>query len=402
MKFGLRNTRAILRDAGNPERTFPSIHIAGTNGKGSTASFLASIFMEAGFRTGLYTSPHLVRFTERIRIDGVEIPEERLVSYAEQMRPMVESVSATFFEATTCIAFQYFADEHVDIAIVETGLGGRLDSTNVLLPLVSIITTIGFDHQEYLGNTIRSIAREKGGIIKRHVPLVTAVSDPAALDTLRRIARRRAAPFHRVTGRQVVRVGRKAGLAGAHQKINAALAVAALDIVFRRGKPTRLLHLPDAGAVKRGLANVRRNTGLRARLESWHGNKRILLDVAHNPDGIRTLVNALRRGATENLVVVFGVMKDKDYVSMVNQLLPLATVFVMVSPSTRRALTTRELVQVVGEARGVVVKARSVRHGVVRAMRMAGKKGRVLITGSHYVVGEALQYLEKQRNEHAR
>ena len=402
MKFGLRNTRMLLRAVGNPERTFASIHIAGTNGKGSTAAFLASMFMEAGYRTGLYTSPHLIRFTERIRIDGVEIPEERLVRYADSLRPTIELVHATFFEATTCIAFQYFADERVDIAIVETGLGGRVDSTNLLKPLVSIITTIAFDHQEYLGNTIKSIAREKGGIIKPGVPLVTGVSDPEALGVLRRIAAKRRAPFHLVRGSHALPGGLRPGFSGPHQVLNARLAVTAVSLLHARNVAGRTFGRLDPAAVRRGLARVRLNTGLRARLEAWHGSKRILLDVAHNPDGIRTLIDALPSSAKGGLVVVFGVMRDKDYVSMVNHLVPVSKTLIVVSPRTGRALPTGELYLVARKAGGNVRKAGSVRNGVGRAMKAAGKSGCVLITGSHYVVGEALQFLEKGRNVSAR
>lgn len=153
MKFGLRNIRALLASAGHPERAFPSIHVAGTNGKGSTSAFLASVLREAGCRTGLYTSPHLIRFTERITVNGREIAQNRLAYYVAVLRPAIEKAGATFFEATTCVAFLYFADEGVDIAVVEAGLGGRLDATNVLRPLVSVITNVSFDHREFLGNT---------------------------------------------------------------------------------------------------------------------------------------------------------------------------------------------------------------------------------------------------------
>ena len=158
MKFGLRNTRRLLQYAGHPERRFASVHLAGTNGKGSTSAFLASIAVEGGLKTGLYTSPHLLRFTERIRVNGAELSEERLVYYVKDLRRVIESVHATFFEATTCIAFRFFADENVDLAVVETGLGGRFDATNVLFPLASVITSIGLDHTQYLGSTPEQIA----------------------------------------------------------------------------------------------------------------------------------------------------------------------------------------------------------------------------------------------------
>src|SRR5512135_1725144 len=191
MKFGLRNIRNLLTFAGDPEAKFPSIHVAGTNGKGSTAAFLASAFMEAGYSTGLYTSPHLVRFTERITINGRQISEGRLAKYVGALRSAIEKTGATFFEATTCVAFQYFADEEVDIAIIEVGLGGRLDATNTLAPLACVITSIGFDHMEYLGPTIPSIAAEKGGIVKSRTPVVIGPIARSAERTISEIARKR-------------------------------------------------------------------------------------------------------------------------------------------------------------------------------------------------------------------
>ncbi len=199
MKLGLRNTRQLLRFLGDPHKTFPSIHLAGTNGKGSTSAFLASIMMEAGLRTGLYTSPHLVRFGERIRIDGKELSEERLVSYVRDLRRTIDSIGATFFEATTAIAFRYFADEHIDMGVIETGLGGRFDSTNVLVPVASVITTIGLDHTDVLGDTVEKIAKEKGGIIKPRVPVILGHIHGAPLSVLRDLARARHAPLRLAT-----------------------------------------------------------------------------------------------------------------------------------------------------------------------------------------------------------
>ncbi len=207
MKLGLRNVRTLVRAAGNPERGFSSIHIAGTNGKGSTSSFIASCFMSAGYRTGLYTSPHLERFNERIRIDGRQIPDAEIVRITKMLRPAIQKTKATFFEATTAIAFCWFAEQGVDVAVIETGLGGRLDATNVVRPMISVITNVALDHQEYLGNTLRKIAREKGGIIKPRTPVVTASEDRNVLRVLKAIARRRKATFYQA--RRVIRLDQK-------------------------------------------------------------------------------------------------------------------------------------------------------------------------------------------------
>ena len=209
MKLGLRNVRTLVLAAGNPQRRFPSIHVAGTNGKGSTSSFIAACFTSAGYRTGLYTSPHLERFNERIRIDGLEIPDAEIVRLTRMLRPAIERTNATFFEATTVIAFSWFAREGVDVAVIETGLGGRLDATNVLKPMISVITNVALDHQEYLGNSLRMIAREKGGIIKPRTPVVTGSEDPDVIRVLKGIARKRSARFH-LAGRVVRLSGRSA------------------------------------------------------------------------------------------------------------------------------------------------------------------------------------------------
>lgn len=416
MKFGLSNIKALLSSVGNPERKFRSIHIAGTNGKGSTASFLASIFMEAGYKTALYTSPHLMRFTERIRINGQEIPEPKLVEYAQRLRPMIEKVNATFFEATTCIAFQYFADEGVDIAIVEAGLGGRLDSTNVLRPLVSVITNVSFDHTEYLGTTLERIAWEKGGIIKRGVPCVTSSENDVVLKTLKRISKRRDSrlietrkhvalklvasknnTFILNLRSRKVRAGNvKLGLQGVHQMMNAATAVAVIDVLLRHRETTRIFSNLDNAAVKRGLERVKKNTGIRGRLELFETDKRFMFDVAHNRAGMETLDASLSQQVKTNLVVVFGVMKDKDYPAMCEIVAGMAKHVVAVQPKNERALSASHIatrINLIGEH---ATNGRSVRRGVEIARRLAGKRGKILVTGSHYVVGEAMEVLGKR------
>ncbi|HUI10437.1 MAG TPA: folylpolyglutamate synthase/dihydrofolate synthase family protein [Bacteroidota bacterium] len=412
MKFGLRNIRALLRATGNPQRNFPSIHIAGTNGKGSTSAFIASALTEAGYRTGLYTSPHLVRFTERIRIDGREIEERRLVEYVRRMRPWVEKYRATFFEATTCAAFLYFAEERVDVAVIETGLGGRLDATNVLRPLVSAITNIALEHTELLGTTIRRIAREKGGIIKPGVPAVTGETDPEALQVLR--ARARSCRVHlrestrgvevrgtRGGGAVSMRAGSISlssfapGLPGDHQVRNAALAFCVLRTLIETPGGHAAFGRLTPRAIRNGFVRVKRNTGLRGRLEQIKGKRRILLDVAHNPAGMRTLVEALRRGRRKNLIAVFGVMKDKEYRPMLAGLAEIAEPIIAVAPPQERSLPAIELWRAGRDLGLEVLIGGSVASGLRKAARMAAKRG-LLVTGSHYVVGEALKALGRE------
>lgn len=412
MKFGLRNTRLILRSVGNPEKKFRSIHIAGTNGKGSTAAFLSSILMEAGYRTALYTSPHLVRFTERIRINGEEISERRLVEYAKMLRPLVEQVRATFFEATTCIAFQYFADEQVDVAVIEAGLGGRLDSTNVLLPMASIITNIGLDHTDILGKTIAAIAREKGGIIKTSVPCVTGSEDPVSMKVLGRIAERKATRVLRPEAIVKCRIDERSpgivsfqsgefsiprvrlGLRGPHQLRNAQVAIAVLDVLHRDRRVRSFVRRLRGLHIKKGLENVLKNSQLRGRLEQLGRPVRYILDVAHNPPGIRTLVHALRLRGYSSMPVVFGVMKDKDCRSMVKELAPVSQIIITVAPSFKRAKSAISLNGVIRQKRIPSRVGGTVTNGVRMARSFSSGGSPILITGSHYVVGEALQFLE--------
>ena len=417
MKFGLRNTRTLLASVGNPHERFPSIHIAGTNGKGSTASFLASIAMEAGYRTALYTSPHLLRFTERIRINGKEITQRRLIGYAKLLRPAIESVRATFFEATTCIAFQYFADEEVDLAIIETGLGGRLDATNVLVPLISVITNVSLEHREYLGNTLTAIAREKGGIIKAGIPCITGSENIEVNTVLRKLAKKKEAGFFQAgkivsihskqqRGRGVVTslrsnninvpVGRT-GLAGSHQIVNARLAVATLEVLRRNRELRSTFEKIPSAAVGRGLRHVRANTGIRGRLETLGRKQRYILDVAHNPAGVQTLVEVLLQMGLSNLVVVFGVMRDKEYVPMLQELAKIAKIFVAVAPKMPRAMASRKLATHLKKSGWKTVRADSVSEGIKIADEIAGRSGRVLATGSHFVVSEALATLTRKK-----
>jgi dihydrofolate synthase/folylpolyglutamate synthase len=369
------------------------------------------VFQEAGYRTGLYTSPHLVSFTERIRVNGRRIPEAAVVRLTQTVRPAVERYHATFFESTTAVAFAYFAERNVEIAIVETGLGGRLDATNVLTPLVSVVTNVSIEHTDYLGETLEKIAREKGGIIKAGIPLVTAAEADVAVAALRDIADRNGAPFYR--SQELVSVvdpekptrrgafefltpgarlrGMTLGLDGPHQRENARLALATLEVLMRRRSSAGRFSRINPRAIRAGFRNVRANTGLAGRMQKTGRGNNVLLDVAHNPEGARTLVQALG-GGEKKFTVVFGVMNDKDLTLMLSELTEITEFMVAVAPTAKRALEPKQI-QKEAEAQGIrCAVADSVARGVSRARR---RKGRVLVTGSHYVVGEALEYLKK-------
>ncbi len=408
MKLGLHNIRVLLQALGNPQNKFRSVHIAGTNGKGSTSSMIAAVLSAAGYKIGLYTSPHLVRFNERIRINGRMISDADLIRYARSLRPKIDVLRATFFEATTAIAFKYFADRGVDIGVIETGLGGRLDATNVLLPSVSVITTIGKDHVEHLGHTFREIAFEKGGIIKPRVPCVVGVKNPTALRELRHIAIRRHSQFIEVGKQEYGDVTRKAGLsqsltvqtptrlyrnirlplAGEFQLQNAAVALTALEQLSTCGVSI------DSGDVKKGFANIRSLTGIRGRFETLRSRPRVILDVGHNVDGISATVSSLRRLRYRKLSVVFGVMKDKDVQGMVRALSALKPRVFAFQPAMERAMHPDVIVKLFNRMKCVAQAfpdAMSAVDGALRSLRLDDV---LLICGSHYVAGEVLRVME--------
>jgi dihydrofolate synthase/folylpolyglutamate synthase len=402
-----------MSHAGNPHRQFPAIHIAGTNGKGSTAAFLASAFMAAGYRTGLYSSPHLRRFTERVCVDGKEIPEKVVAEYARELRPAIEQVRGTFFEATTCIAFRYFADREVDVGIIETGLGGRLDATNVVQPLATVISEISIDHTRELGMTVASIAHEKGGIMKRGVPCITSARGPEALHVLSNEAREKSVPLFQShilaplkmwgmrggyavvdlgVGRLRIR-GVRLGLAGYHQAVNAQLATATLEVLLRSSRIRSRFPRLSTDSTALGLRRVVSHTGFSGRLQVLGERRRYLLDVAHNPSGMQTLVRSVPALSAGTRVTVFGVMKDKEYGPMLDLLGRVSSVIVLVAPEMERAADPDGLCRIC-RSRGIsAVVGGSVRGGLARAELLAGAEGTILVTGSHYVVGEALRTL---------
>jgi len=307
IKFGLDTTRALLADLGDPHTVFPSIHIGGTNGKGSVATLVAEALSAAGWRVGLYTSPHLVSFRERIRVDGVPIPTDAVAMWTGQLAPRIRELGATFFEATTAMAFADFAARGVEIAVIEVGLGGRLDSTNVVTPLVSGVTKIARDHMKYLGDSLEDIAREKAGIAKPGVPFVIGERDPALVEVLRRETRRSS---EAAGGRADVRVlppeyewTGPLGLRGPHQRRNAGVAH---GILMALPAPWR----PDLESIQQGFACAR-VPGRLDRRGKW------LFDVAHNPDGMEALVAALAAdppaGPIHALVSILG---DKEWPTM--------------------------------------------------------------------------------------
>jgi dihydrofolate synthase/folylpolyglutamate synthase len=411
-KLGLENIQHLLDRLGNPERQLRFIHIAGTNGKGSVAAMLAAIYQEAGCRTGLYTSPHLVSFCERIEINREMIPEAEVVRLIAGLRPVFKAIEAsgrphpTFFEVVTALALLYFRERNADLVIWETGMGGRLDATNVVTPLVSVITNISWDHQTYLGATLEAIAREKAGIIKPGVPVVTATGEIEAIEVIEETAAALRAPLTRI-GRDIhVRqtaedlhgqtvelhgTRRKYGplwlpLVGSHQAINLVTAVAALEAA---GKDI------PVETVRAGLAHTR-----------WLGRfqliettrPRVVLDGAHNIASVVALKATLQRHFPRaRFLLLLGILADKNYPVMCAELAPLADAIFAVRVKNDRAADPGELARV---CRGVHPSARvealpELTEAYERACALAGDDGNALIviTGSLFLVGEALHSL---------
>lgn len=379
-KNDLSNTIALCSRLGNPERKFKSVHIAGTNGKGSTASTLASIFTEAGYKTGLFTSPHLKDFRERIRIDGRMIPETAVVNFLEKNPGIIDDLSPSFFELTCCMAFAYFAEEKVDIAVLETGMGGRLDSTNVVMPELSVITSIGYDHQQFLGNTLAAIAAEKGGIIKPGIPVVVSENEPEVLAVLSEKAKAVGAPFTAVDSSDE---GLDTDLGGDYQKENMRTVAAAVEVL--RGGGWKL----SDSAVIAGASKVKVNSGLRGRWEVISELPRTIVDVGHNAEGVFMIARMLAAETYKNLYIVWGMVSDKDAAEIFT-LLPTEALYYWCKPDVPRGKDAELLrdeaarFNLFGEAQPSVASAYSA------ALATAAADDLIFVGGSVFVVGEVL------------
>jgi dihydrofolate synthase / folylpolyglutamate synthase len=397
IKFGLNCTEKILTRMGNPHHSLRCIHIAGTNGKGSTAAMLSSMLKQQGLRVGLYTSPHLVRFTERFRIDDVEVSPERILEVFGRVRQVIDDAEPpTFFEVVTTMAFQYFAEEKVDWAIIEAGMGGRLDATNVMRPQVSVITNVSFDHEEFLGKTLRAIAREKAGIIKHWVPLVTGAQQPLVQAILKAACLRRDAPIYRLgkdfrTKRNVDGSIRYEGLrrrfpsldlnlAGGHQFHNAALAIATLEVL----ENNRVLNINPA-AIQEGLLQVH----WPARLEILQESPLIVLDGAHNPQGAECLRDALKQlFPKRRLHLVVGIMADKDLRGILSRLLPRAETVIFTQPKYARAANPEALRRLARPYLQRLYVISDPESAIQQAKSLAASGDVICITGSLYFAGE--------------
>ncbi len=380
-KADLDNTHALMRMLDHPEIGLKCIHVAGTNGKGSTSHMLASMLHEAGYRTGLYTSPHLKDFRERIRIDGIMIPQRTITDFVDRYREQFDPIQPSFFEWTVALAFHWFREEKTDIAVIETGLGGRLDSTNVVTPELSVITNISWDHADLLGDSLEAIAGEKAGIIKAGIPVVIGEASGSVAAVFTRKASEVKAP--------ITFVDQKAGqpftldLAGPHQDRNARTAVAAIRILQQQGWRINNEH------IARGLANVCANTGFAGRWQTIAKDPLTVVDVGHNEDGLHVVNEMLHRTPHAHLHIVFGAVNDKDITRML-ALLPKYALYYFCKADIPRGLDAQELLQCATSVGLNGMAFASVKDALDQARARALKNDLVLVTGSVFVVAEVL------------
>ncbi len=407
MIFGLTQVEKILNAIGNPHKEIQAIHIGGTNGKGSTAAMMSSILQKEGYRVGLYTSPHLIRFTERIKVNGKEIEKEEVAALVGWMRKEIEAAGITppftFFDFTTAMALHYFKQKLVDLAILEVGLGGRLDSTNVVDPLISIITNIAKDHEDYLGRSILKIAREKAGIIKKGRPLITAATQPQVLRLFSKVCQEKGSPYYRV-GKDFLYVraedrdfdyeglnrklwGIHLNLKGFHQVINATTALGAMEVLEDLG------YCVSTEAMVEGVREV----DWPGRLEMVSSSPGVILDGAHNPAGAFVLKESLEKEFQyQHLILLIGIMKDKDIRSMLHLLAPLADHIILTKPHTDRATPPVLLKKALGQNGKKAEIAEDLKEAIERGLSLTQKEDLLCITGSLYTVGEARAYFQSK------
>jgi len=400
MKLGLENILEYLEELGNPERKFKSVHIAGTNGKGSTAAMIASIFRAQGYKTGLYTSPHLVDFRERIQIDGKKITERAVVSFITAQKKELQKRKLTFFELVTALALDYFAKEKIDVAVIETGLGGRLDATNVLSPNLTITTDIDFDHTEILGRTVRKISREKAGIIKSGTPHLAGLLPTEAVKIIAEICREKDSPFYELNRNDLklnvnqMSVGFaengyrfadiRPALYGPHQLSNTALVLKAASIFRNNG-----LYVSKKAIID-GIVNT--DWPGRFQILTALGRPTIVLDVAHNTGGIRAFAESFKiRFPNRRGRFLCGFVQKKNHQSIFDTLNKIAEEFALAPLRTKRTAEPKELAKVIDFREKPVKCFGSLGAGLSYLTKKADFDDIICVVGSHYLVGEFLE-----------
>ncbi|MFQ3297110.1 MAG: dihydrofolate synthase/folylpolyglutamate synthase [Polaribacter sp.] len=377
-KKDLTNILAFSEALCFPEKKFKSIHVGGTNGKGSTSHMLASILQEAGYKVGLYTSPHLKNFTERVRINGEEIPKEKVTSFIHKNKVFLERHKLSFFEMTVGMAFDYFASEKVDIAIIEVGLGGRLDSTNLITPEISVITNIGLDHTQFLGETLPEIAFEKAGIIKKHIPVIIGEEQASVKSVFVTKAQAEKAPIYFALDDLEVY---KSDLLGDYQKQNSKTAVAAIKTL--QGFEVSNEH------IKSGLLNVVKNTNLKGRWQILQEHPKVICDTAHNKEGLQIVLNQLKRETFKVLHIVLGVVSDKNLEDILS-LFPSSANYYFCEPDIPRGLSVSVLQENALKFGLVGKKYATVKEALKMALLNANQQDIIYVGGSTFVVAEII------------
>ncbi len=395
-KKDLTNTLHLCEVLGNPQNKFKSVHVAGTNGKGSTSHMLASVLQEAGYKTGLYTSPHLKEFTERIRVDGQEVNRQFVTDFVNRMQSTIEEIKPSFFEVTVAMAFEYFAQQKVDVAVVEVGLGGRLDSTNVITPLVSVITNIGWDHMDLLGDTLPQIAAEKAGIIKQRVPVVVSQRQEEVQHVFVGKAKQQSAALFFASNkfeatlqhdRLIIQKDKSAllevdrfPLMGHYQQQNIPGVMQAIDCLQDHFKISQ-------NNIKDGLQKVVTNTSLKGRWQQLGSSPRVFCDTGHNEDGVKQVLKMIASHSFNQLRMVWGMVRDKDH-SKVLSLLPKNATYYFCEAKIPRALPAADMQQLAAgfSLHGEVVA--DVNEALARARQEAGPNDFIFVGGSTFVVAE--------------
>ncbi|MCD4675908.1 MAG: bifunctional folylpolyglutamate synthase/dihydrofolate synthase [Desulfobacula sp.] len=410
IKLELDTIINILKFLNNPQKNYRMVHVAGTNGKGSTATYIASILQKAGFKTGIYTSPHLVKFNERIAINGEQISNNQAVAAYEAVNAAdIGERKATFFEIATAMGFYHFSKENVDWAVIETGMGGRFDATNIIKPQVSVITNLSIEHTDYLGNTIKDLAKEKGGIIKQNIPVVTGVSQPSGLKTIKQLAKEKSSDLfiykkdfstRKNPGQNTYTYNglfKKFNhltkpLPGDHQKENLSLALAACELIFKKLKKTDQRYNLNKTLIRQGLALTR----WPGRLEHVMETPLVILDGAHNLQAARVLGKHLSSTLkNKKLTLVLGILDDKPYEKMLESLVPCAQNIIITKAKIDRSLEPSVLKKAAQRFTNCPITIiEDVKEAVTHAINTSNDEDAVCIAGSLYVAGEAKEKLD--------
>ena len=401
-KKDLTNTLEICEVLGNPQKKFKSIHVAGTNGKGSVSHMLAAVLQTANYKTGLYTSPHLKDFRERIKVNGEMCDEDFIVTFVEKVKPLIEKIQPSFFEITVAMAFSYFAEQNVDVAVVEVGLGGRLDSTNIITPELCVITNIGFDHMNMLGDTLEKIAYEKAGIIKENIPVIIGETFPETKPVFEKVAKEKNAPLifagnnryaadwnhnHNQLNVTVVEkekdehITYRLDLPGIYQRKNLVTVLETIKCLQKKGWKI------EDEQIHKGLSQAKKITGLHGRWEVIHQKPTVVLDVAHNVDGIKQLVEQIELSTYNDLHIIIGMVKDKEIEKILEQL-PKFAKYYFTKAQIPRALPTTELALKAArlELKGNIYN--DVNTALKEALQHANEEDLIIVCGSVFLVGE--------------